>query len=309
VGETPRGDAALEGERRQLMVLFCDLVGSTELSGSLDPEDYRLLVRGYQARADEAIRCFGGHVAQHLGDGLLAYFGWPQAFDDAAERAVRAGLALVEARGADAALQVRVGIHTGPVEVSELGSAGRSEMLALGETPNLAARVQALAAPGTVMMTAATHRLASGMFVVEDAGLHALKGVREPVHVYRAVAASGVRSRFAATAARGLTPFVGREHERQLCCSRVSSRRRRATARSCCSRASPASGSRACCSSCARISRTRTTPGSSAWPRPSSRARPSTPRRSSSAATSPSCPSCLRPNASRPSSAASERRG
>ena len=218
-GETPRSDASLDGERRQLTVLFCDLVGSTELSGSMDPEDFRELVRGYQARADQAVQRFGGHVAQHLGDGLLVYFGWPQAFDDAAERAVRAGLALVEAP-ADSGLHLRIGIHTGPVVVSELGSAGHSEMLALGETPNLAARVQTLAAPDTVFLTAATHRLATGMFVVEDAGEHALKGVREPVRVYRAVAASGIRSRFAATAGRGLTPFVGREQERQLLLAR-----------------------------------------------------------------------------------------
>ena len=209
-----------DGERRQLTVLFCDLVGSTELSGSLDPEDFRELVRGYQARADQAVQRFGGHVAQHLGDGLLVYFGWPRAFDDAAERAVHAGLALVAAVTAHPALHVRVGIHTGPVVVSEHGSAGRSEMLALGETPNIAARVQALAAPDTVLMTAATQRLASGMFLVEDAGEHALKGVREPVRVYRAIASSGIRSRFAATAARGLTPFVGREQERQLLLAR-----------------------------------------------------------------------------------------
>jgi len=218
-GETPRGDAPLEGERRQLTVLFCDLVGSTELSGRLDPEDYRELVRGYQARADQAVERFGGHVAQHPGDGLLVYFGWPRAFDDAAERAVRAGLAFVDAQP-DSGLHLRVGIHTGPVVVSELGSAGHQETLALGETPNLAARVQALAAPDTVLMTAATHRLSTGMFAVEDGGEHALKGVREPVRVYRAVAASGIRSRFAATAARGLTPFVGREQERQLLLSR-----------------------------------------------------------------------------------------
>jgi class 3 adenylate cyclase/tetratricopeptide (TPR) repeat protein len=220
VGETPRGDSAADGDRRQLTVLFCDLVGSTELSGSLDPEDYRELVRGYQARAEQAVQRFGGHVAQHLGDGLLVYFGWPRAFDDAGERAVRAGLALVDARAGDPALRVRVGIHTGPVVVSELGSAGRSETLALGETPNLAARVQALAMPDSVWMTAATHRLATGMFVVEDEGEHALAGVREPVRMYRAIAASGIRSRFAATATRGLTPFIGREQERQLLLAR-----------------------------------------------------------------------------------------
>jgi class 3 adenylate cyclase/tetratricopeptide (TPR) repeat protein len=220
-GEAPSGEVAPDGERRQLTVLFCDLVGSTELSGKLDPEDYRELVRGYQARADQAVERFGGHVAQHLGDGLLVYFGWPRAFDDAAERAVHAGLALVDPRTADPGLHLRVGIHTGPVVVSELGSAGHKETLALGETPNLAARVQALATPDTVWMTAATQRLASGMFVVEDQGEHALKGVREPVRVYRAVAASGLRSRLAATtAARGLTPFVGRDQERQLLLAR-----------------------------------------------------------------------------------------
>ncbi len=185
----------------------------------MDPEDFRELVRGYQKRADQADERFGGHVAQHLGDGLLVYFGWPRAFDDAAERAVRAGLALVDTP-ADSALHLRVGIHTGAVVVSEIGSAGHSEMLALGETPNVAARVQALAAPDTVWMTAATHRLATGMFVVEDEGEHELRGVRERVRLYRVVAASGIRSRFAATVTRGLTPFVGREQERQLLLAR-----------------------------------------------------------------------------------------
>ncbi len=209
------------GERRQLTILFCDLVGSTQLAAGLDPEDWRELVRGYQAAADAVVARFGGHVAQHLGDGLLVYFGWPEAHDDDAERAVRAALALVEAMAArDARLQLRVGLHTGPVVVSDVGGGGRVETLALGDAPNLAARVQAEAAAGEVFATAATHRLVSGLFLVEARGTRALKGVRDPVELFRVVRPSGVRGKLAAAAVHGLSPFVGREDERRLLRSR-----------------------------------------------------------------------------------------
>jgi class 3 adenylate cyclase len=206
-------------ERRQLTVLFCDLVGSTALGGRLDLEDYYALVRSYHDRADKLIVRYGGTVNQHQGDGVLAYFGWPAAYGDDPDRAVRAGLALAEAvRGMATTdgtrLAARVGIHTGPVVVSEVDDGINVETFALGETPNIASRVQALAEPDNVVVTAATHRLVSGLFHVEDRGAQTLKGVAEPVGVYRVVRPSGVRNRLAAAATRGLTPFVGREDER-----------------------------------------------------------------------------------------------
>jgi class 3 adenylate cyclase len=207
------------GERRQLTVLFCDLVGSTELSGRLDPEEWQELVRTYQEAASAVIEKHGGHVAQYLGDGVLVYFGYPAAHDDDGERAVRAGLGIVEALrivnaglAADRQLAVRVGIHTGPVVVSQMGSKARRETLALGDTPNIAARVQSLAGADMVLITAATQRLVTGLFVVEDRGAERLKGVTEPVALYRVLQPSGVRSRLDVSVGRH-TPFVGRQTE------------------------------------------------------------------------------------------------
>jgi class 3 adenylate cyclase/tetratricopeptide (TPR) repeat protein len=204
------------GERRQLTVLFCDLVGSTELAARLDPEDWREVVRRYQETAAAVIERLGGHVAQYLGDGLLVYFGYPQAHDNDGERAVRAGLGLVDATRAiltqGTSLAVRVGIHTGPVVVGTMGGGTRRETLALGETPNVAARLQGLAAPDAVVMSATTQRLVPGMFVVEELGPQALKGVAEPVVCYRVLQPSGVRSRLD-VAAGHLTRFVGRDAE------------------------------------------------------------------------------------------------
>jgi class 3 adenylate cyclase/tetratricopeptide (TPR) repeat protein len=213
--------AADAGERRQLTVLFCDLVRSTELSSRLDPEDWGAALALYQKAGDAVVARFGGHVAQHLGDGLLAYFGWPQALDDAAERAVRAGLELVDtAAGVQIegrALVARVGVHTGPVVMGALGGGRAAETLALGDVPNVAARVQAAAEPGAVLITGSTQRLVSGLFVLEEQGERALAGVPEPVALYRVRQASGVRGRLhAAATARRLTRFVGRQQERQL---------------------------------------------------------------------------------------------
>src|SRR5262249_55187940 len=212
---TPAPDAAAPaGERRQLTVLFCDLVGSTPLSQQLDAEEWRDVIAQYQQAASGAVRRYGGHVALKLGDGLLIYFGWPTAREDDPERAVRAGLAIVDALGplnatlaaADGPrLAVRIGLHTGPVVIADDGDV-------FGETPNVAARVQGAAEPDTVVITAATQRLVAGMFVVEDRGPQMLKGVREPVTLYRVVQPSGVRSRLAVAAGR-LTRFVGREVE------------------------------------------------------------------------------------------------
>jgi class 3 adenylate cyclase/predicted ATPase len=222
-----RAKAQSEGERRQLTVMFCDVVDSTTLSARLDPEEWRAVVRGYQATCAGIIRRFDGHVAQYLGDGLLVYFGYPHAHEDDALRAVRAGLEIIDAledrrreRGAErgltrgaAEIRVRIGIHTGLVVVGEIGEGGRRELLALGETPNLAARLQALAAPDTLVISAATHRLITGLIDARDLGLHSLKGFSTPVRVYQVQGESGVRTRLEAGGAVGLTPLVGREEE------------------------------------------------------------------------------------------------
>jgi class 3 adenylate cyclase/tetratricopeptide (TPR) repeat protein len=214
----PEGDA---GERRQLTVLFCDLVDSTRLAAGMDAEDWRALVQRYHAAAGEAIARFEGHVAQYLGDGLLVYFSWPRAHEDDAERAVRAGLAIVDAVGGEQAgtapvLAARIGIHTGPVVVGEMGGGERRETLALGDTTNVAARLQGLAEPGTVVMSSATLRLVSGIFETRDRGEYDLKGIAEPVRVHQAIRTSGVRSRLDVTAATELTPFIGRDQELML---------------------------------------------------------------------------------------------
>jgi class 3 adenylate cyclase len=162
-----------EAERRQLTVMFCDLVDSTTLSSQLDPEEYRDVVRAYHTACTEVIRRYDGHIAQLLGDGLLLYFGYPQAHEDDAQRAVRTGLGICAVMGElnqelkrskGIQLAVRVGIHTGVVVVGDMGSAGRQEQLALGETPNIAARLQGLAAPDTVAISEATYRLVQGYF-------------------------------------------------------------------------------------------------------------------------------------------------
>jgi class 3 adenylate cyclase/tetratricopeptide (TPR) repeat protein len=202
------------GERRHLTILFCDLVGSTEIAARLDPEEWRDVVAGYHRAAAEAITRFGGHVAKYLGDGVMAYFGWPEAHDNDGERAARAGLALLDAvlklnhKLTSPQLAARVGIDSGAVVVS----AGESKDVdVFGETPNIAARLQATASPGTVLITAATHRLISGLFVVEALGPRALKGIANSTEVFHVIRPTGVRRRV--RGARALTPFVGRDEE------------------------------------------------------------------------------------------------
>jgi class 3 adenylate cyclase/predicted ATPase len=208
-------------ERRQLTTLFCDLVEATELSAGLDPEDYFEIVRAYHARVAEPVAHHGGHVAQFLGDGLLAYFGYPTAYEDAAERAVRAGLAIVESleelnqrleRDTQVRLAVRVGIHTGAVVLGPTGGEQRREVLAMGEALNLAARLQAVADANTVVMSGDSERLVRGLFVTEDLGQQQLKGFARPIPAFRVLGTSGVRSRLDVLGER-LTPFVGREDE------------------------------------------------------------------------------------------------
>ena len=203
-----------DAERRPVAVMFCDLVGSTNLAMRLDAEDWRNLVNAYLEEASSAVTSFGGHVLKKLGDGLMALFGYPQAEENDAERAVRAALAIQRGlselsarntRSGEPELAVRIGIDAGPVVVEPGGEV-------YGDTPNIAARVQALAAPGAVMVTARVQRQVAGLFVAEDCGAHALKGAPEPMTLFRIVRASGGR-RFGA---RALTPLVGREEELDL---------------------------------------------------------------------------------------------
>jgi class 3 adenylate cyclase/tetratricopeptide (TPR) repeat protein len=216
--------SAPEAERRQLTVMFCDLVDSTRLAGLHDPEELREIVRAYQERAAGVIQQYEGHVAQYLGDGLLVYFGWPRAHEDDAHRAVYAGLGIVEVvidlnKTLEATygvqLAVRLGIHTGPVVVGEMGGGDRHENLALGETPNIAARLQGVAQPGTVVISDDTRRLVSGAFNYDDLGVPDLKGVSQSSPVFRVRGVSDAASRFEATS-KTLTPIVGREVEVDL---------------------------------------------------------------------------------------------
>ncbi|HLQ63636.1 MAG TPA: adenylate/guanylate cyclase domain-containing protein, partial [bacterium] len=218
----PATPSSPDAERRQLTVLFCDLVDSTALSTQLDPEDLREVVRAYQATCAEVIQRFDGHIAQYLGDGLLVYFGYPQAHEDTVQRAVRSGLEMVDAMGTlntrleqahGVRLAVRLGIHTGLVVVGEMGSGGRQEQLALGETPNIAARLQGLAAPDTVVISAATAHLIHGYFVCQPLGAQALKGLTQPLQVYRVLHESGAQTRLDVVTPRGLSPLVGRDEE------------------------------------------------------------------------------------------------
>ena len=216
----PVGSTTAEAERRQLTVMFCDLVGSTELSQRLDPEDLREVNRTYQDACKGAIERYDGYVARYMGDGVLAYFGYPQAHEDDAERAILSGLGLIDSvphldtGHRDIELGVRIGIATGPVVVGDLiGEGASQESAVVGETPNLAARLQALADKNAVVIGPRTHELAGGGFEYQDLGAHTLKGIAEPVQAWRVVASVPVVSRFQASHRAGLTPLVGREHE------------------------------------------------------------------------------------------------
>jgi len=222
VEASPGGPATPDAERRQLTVLFCDLVDSTRLSSQLDPEEYRDMVRVYQRVCTDVIQRYDGHIAQLLGDGLLVYFGYPQAHEDDAQRAVRTALGILAAmddlytrlsHAPGRTLAVRLGIHTGLVVVGAMGEQGRHEHLALGETPNIAARIQGLAQPNTVAISGATYRLVQGYFACQDLGVQTLRGVAEPMRVYHVLRESGATSRLDVAQPRGLTPLVGRDSE------------------------------------------------------------------------------------------------
>jgi len=244
-----------EAERRQLTVLFCDLVGSSALAVKLDPEDLRDVIRAFQGCCAAVITRMGGHVARFMGDGLLAYFGYPQAHEDDAERAVRAGLELVVKvtqllLPTGEPLQVRVGIATGVVVVGDtIGEESAQEQVVVGETPNLAARLQSVAAPNTTLIAASTLRLLGDVFVCERLEPFELKGFSEPVVAWRVLGERVAESRFAAIRSKELTRFVGRQNElhRLSCtaCTACGSRPRAARVRLLCCAARPASASRA----------------------------------------------------------------
>ncbi len=207
-------------ERRQVTVMFSDLVGSTALSARMDPEDLREVMSAYQKSVAETVGRFGGFVAKYMGDGVLIYFGYPQAHEDDAERAVRAGLELVAAVGAlktHAPLQTRVGISTGLVVVGDLiGSGASQEQAIVGETPNLAARLQGVAEPNSVVIAESTRKLVGNLFELEDLGTKDLKGIEGSIRAWAALRPASVESRFDALHATGLTELVGREEELEL---------------------------------------------------------------------------------------------
>src|SRR5229473_7908051 len=225
---TPLSDAPLatdqavkdSAERRQVTVMFSDLVGSTALSARLDPEDLREVISAYQTCVADTVVRFGGFVARYLGDGVLIYFGYPAAHEDDAERAVRAGLALIDAVAtlpAPDPLQVRIGAATGMVVVGDLvGSGEAQERGIVGETPNVAARLQALAEPDSVVIAEDTRKLLGNLFELDDLGAKDLKGIAGPARAWAALRASSVESRFDALHTTGLSPLIGRAEELEL---------------------------------------------------------------------------------------------
>jgi class 3 adenylate cyclase/predicted ATPase len=217
-GPDPQNLPSRIAERRQLTVMFCDMVGSTALSGRLDPEELYELTREYQIVCTEAITREGGYVAQYLGDGLLAYFGYPAAHEDDAVRAARAGLGIVAAVSKlQKSLHVRVGIHTGLAVVEQSqGQSDSPNITITGETPNITSRLQAIAESDTVVISEATHRLIEGFFVCRSLGKPSLKGVARPFELFLVLDESGVQSRFDRAVLTGLTPFVSREKELEL---------------------------------------------------------------------------------------------
>jgi class 3 adenylate cyclase/predicted ATPase len=217
----PVGGTVASAERRQLTVMFCDLVGSTALASRLDPEDLRDVIAAYHKCVAQIVARFDGFISRYMGDGVLAYFGYPQAHEDDAERAVRAGLGTIDAVGRldvkSTKLQARVGIATGLVVVGDLIGAGPAqEQSVVGETPNLAARLQALAEPDTVVIAAGTRRLVGNLFEYRDLGVVEVKGFGASVPAWQVLRPSAVASRFEALRGSALTPLVGRDEETDL---------------------------------------------------------------------------------------------
>jgi class 3 adenylate cyclase/predicted ATPase len=221
VTSAPASPPPIDPERRQLTVMFCDLVGSTALAAQLDPEDLREVISAYHRAVADVVGTFGGFVAKYMGDGVLVYFGYPRAHEDDAERAVRAGLGVVDAVGRldvkSVELKARVGIATGLVVVGDLiGKGSAQEQTVVGETPNLAARLQALAKPDTIVIAAGTRRLVGDLFEYCDLGGVEVKGIATPVPVWQVLRPSAVASRFEALRGAALTPLVGRDEEIDL---------------------------------------------------------------------------------------------
>src|SRR5262245_26307229 len=219
-GESPTGYAPVApAERRHLTVMICDLVGSTALSARLDPEDMGAVIDAFQAACARITLAFDGFLADFRGDGILAYFGYPRAHEDDAERTVRAALDIAAAVArlktpAEEPLAVRIGIATGLVVVGDLGGEGKlREHTVVGDTPSLAARLQTLAEPGQVVVAASTRRLLGDLFSLRDLGLHQVKGITEPVAAWAVDGVSASESRFEAIHAAGLTDLIGREDE------------------------------------------------------------------------------------------------
>jgi class 3 adenylate cyclase len=213
--------APVDAERRQLTVMFCDLVGSTALSALLDPEDLREVIAAYHRAVAEIVARFDGLVANYMGDGVLVFFGYPRAHEDDTERAVRAGLGLIDAVGRldvkSVKLQAHVGIATGLVVVGDLiGEGSAQQQSVVGETPNLAARLQALAEPDAVVIAAGTRRLVGDLFEYRDLGAVEVKGIAAPVQAWQVLRPSAVASRFEALRGSALSPLVGRDEEIDL---------------------------------------------------------------------------------------------
>src|SRR6202030_2876249 len=225
-GIESRTQEAPAPERRQVTIMFADLVGSTALSGRMDPEDLREVISAYQKCVAQIVGRFDGFVAKYMGDGVLVYFGYPEAHEDDPERAVRAGLELVAAVGdlkTHSALQTRVGIATGLLVIGDLiGSGASQEQAIIGETPNLAARLQGIAEPNTVVIAEGTRRLLGNLFELQDLEAKDLKGITGPVQAWAALGASSAKGRLDALHATGLTALVGRGEELELLLQRWS---------------------------------------------------------------------------------------
>jgi class 3 adenylate cyclase len=219
--------------------MFSDLVGSTALSARMDPEDLREVISAYQKCVAATVQRFGGFVANYMGDGVLVYFGYPRAHEDDAERAVQAGLELIAAVTAlksSVSLHTRIGIATGLVVVGDLIGSGRTlESGIVGETPNLAARLQGIAEPNTVVIAQGTRKLVGNLFELEDLGTKELKGIAGPVRAWAALRPSNIESRFEALHAIGATELVGRQEEREILLRRAGPEPRAAKDKWCCS--------------------------------------------------------------------------
>ena len=222
-GTVPIPVRSIEAERRQLTVMFCDLVGSTALSTRMDPEDLRDVITSFQDECREAINRYDGFIARYMGDGMLVYFGYPQAHEEDAERAIRAGLDVLASvtslnanvgKKHNAVLAIRVGVATGPVVVGDMiGEGAAEEAAVVGETPNLDARLQSVAQPNQLVTSSSTRTLVGDYFTFDDLGVHELKGIVEPTQAWRVTGVVDVEGRLETKHRKGLSPLIGRQEE------------------------------------------------------------------------------------------------